>query len=287
MEYLYKQYNNEPGKAPTGEKYIYVITEIETGKMYIGQTSNFHARMRSHRTCKCNLHSAIDRAIQEKGADAFQYEILELCAADDADSRERYWIEKSDSCNEQKGFNTFKGGQKSFSDENYSMLVEMLQQGMTLKTACDAINTSIASARRELKRRDTNLSEIRYSAAEHKYLRRKSTLGKEINIADIKKLVLDDDVTKKAGIIPFILSDHTWRDEKHLSLRAFTESQKLRAYERQGHKCPLCVANGIYTEYAFEDMEGDHIIPWSKGGHTTDDNLQMLCKKCNSAKSDM
>lgn len=104
--------------------------------------------------------------------------------------------------------------------------------------------------------------------------------------ADIKKLVMDDDVTKKAGIIQFILSDRTWRDEKHLSLRAFTESQKLRAYERQGHKCPLCVANGINTEYAFEDMEGDHIIPWSKGGHTTDDNLQMLCKECNSAKSD-
>lgn len=98
---------------------------------------------------------------------------------------------------------------------------------------------------------------------------------------------MDDDVTKKAGIIPFILSDRTWRDEKHLSLRAFTESQKLRAYERQGHKCPLCVANGINTEYAFEDMEGDHIIPWSKGGHATDDNLQMLCKKCNAAKSDM
>ena len=104
--------------------------------------------------------------------------------------------------------------------------------------------------------------------------------------ADIKKLVMDDDVTKKAGIVPFILSDRTWRDEKHLSLRAFTESQKLRAYERQGHKCPLCIANGINTEYAFEDMEGDHIIPWSKGGHTTDNNLQMLCKKCNAAKSD-
>lgn len=103
---------------------------------------------------------------------------------------------------------------------------------------------------------------------------------------DIKRLIMDDDVTKKTGIIPFILSDRTWRDEKHLFLRAFTESQKLRAYERQGHKCPLCVANGINTEYAFEDMEGDHIIPWSKGGHTTDDNLQLLCKECNSAKSD-
>lgn len=31
--------------------------------------------------------------------------------------------------------------------------------------------------------------------------------------ADIKKLVLDDDVTKKAGIIPFILSDRTWRTD--------------------------------------------------------------------------
>lgn len=101
-----------------------------------------------------------------------------------------------------------------------------------------------------------------------------------------KVVLCNCDDPKKAGIIPFILSDRTWRDEKHLSLRAFTESQKLRAYERQGHKCPLCVANGINTEYAFEDMEGDHIIPWSKGGHTTDDNLQMLCKKCNAAKAD-
>lgn len=42
----------------------------------------------------------------------------------------------------------------------------------------------------------------------------------------------------------------------------------------------------ISTEYAFEDMEGDHIIPWSEGGHTTDNNLQMLCKKCNAAKAD-
>ena len=103
---------------------------------------------------------------------------------------------------------------------------------------------------------------------------------------DIKRLIMDDDVTKKAGIIPFVLSDRTWRDEKYLSLRAFSEAQKLRAYEWQGHKCPLCVANGINTEYAFEDMEGDHIIPWSKGGHTTDNNLQMLCKKCNAAKAD-
>lgn len=102
---------------------------------------------------------------------------------------------------------------------------------------------------------------------------------------DIKNLLMDDDVTKKAGIIPYVLSDRTKHDEKYLSLRAFTPAQKMRAYERQGHKCPFCVANGIDKEYAFEEMQGDHIIPWSQGGHTTDDNLQMLCQKCNNSKS--
>lgn len=109
-----KQYNDELKRAPAGKKYIYVITETETGKMYIGQTRNFHKRMCSHRNCGYSQHSAIDRVIQEKGVDAFEYEVLELCTEDEADERERYWIEKTDSCNEQKGFNIFKGGQKSF-----------------------------------------------------------------------------------------------------------------------------------------------------------------------------
>lgn len=102
--------------------------------------------------------------------------------------------------------------------------------------------------------------------------------------ADIKKLLLDDDVTKKSGIISYVLSDKTKYDEKSLSIRLFTEAQKRRVYEKQGHKCPFCVKNGIDTEYAFEDMQGDHIIPWSQGGRTVDDNLQILCQKCNNLK---
>lgn len=102
---------------------------------------------------------------------------------------------------------------------------------------------------------------------------------------DIQTLIMDDDVTKNAGIIPYILSPRTKFDEKTLSIRQFTPAQKLRAYEKQNHKCPYCVVNGIEIEYAFEDMEGDHIVPWSKGGRTTEDNLQMLCTRCNNDKS--
>ena len=102
----------------------------------------------------------------------------------------------------------------------------------------------------------------------------------------IDRLILDEDITKQAGIIPYALSDRTKHDEKLLSIRVFSEQTKRRVYEKQGHRCPHCVKNGITSEYAFEDMQGDHIIPWSKGGRTVDENCQMLCRKCIAEKSD-
>ena len=101
----------------------------------------------------------------------------------------------------------------------------------------------------------------------------------------IDELLMDEDVTKQAGIIPYILSDRTANDEKYLSIRAFPEQMKRRAYEKQGHRCAICMANGVNTEYDFADLQGDHILPWSKGGKTVESNLQMLCRNCNNAKS--
>jgi len=102
---------------------------------------------------------------------------------------------------------------------------------------------------------------------------------------DLRKFILDDDVTKKSGIIPYILSNRAKADERSLSLRTFSEAQKIRVYEAQKHRCPLCQANGDDTEYPIEEMQGDHKIPWSAGGRTVDENLQLLCRKCNSEKS--
>lgn len=96
---------------------------------------------------------------------------------------------------------------------------------------------------------------------------------------DLVALTQDDDVTKQSGIIPYLLSGKDSKYEKYLSIRAFTENQKRRAYEKQKHICPICG-----KEFKYEDMQGDHIIPWSQGGHTVDSNLQMLCKECNRTK---
>jgi len=47
-------------------------------------------------------------------------------------------------------------------------------------------------------------------------------------------------------------------------------------------KSPMCPACGRFVEC--ENMTLDHIISLSKGGTNTKDNIQFLCKPCNSAK---
>lgn len=93
---------------------------------------------------------------------------------------------------------------------------------------------------------------------------------------EIKKLMEDDDVTKKKGIYHYVLT----RKEKHLNIRTFTESQKRITYEKQNGICPMC-----HEHFQFNEMEGDHITPWHLGGKTDLANCQMLCKECNRRKS--
>lgn len=90
------------------------------------------------------------------------------------------------------------------------------------------------------------------------------------------KLILDDDVTKKSGIYPYILT----RKEKYLSIRAFTDAIKQKVYEKQKGICVVCKEH-----FELSEMEADHITPWHEGGKTDEDNCQMLCKECNRRKS--
>ncbi len=96
---------------------------------------------------------------------------------------------------------------------------------------------------------------------------------------ELDRLILDDDVTSKSGIIPYLLSDRSKADERHLSLRAFTKSQKIQMYKKQEGVCPEC-----NKHYEIEEMEADHVTPWHDGGKTELSNGQMLCKSCNRSK---
>ena len=92
----------------------------------------------------------------------------------------------------------------------------------------------------------------------------------------IKELFANPDISRNKGVYEYLITG----DERAVSIRAFPESDKLIMYERQNHKCAIC---GKVKEY--NEMHGDHIVAWSKGGRTTLDNGQMLCTECNLRKS--
>jgi hypothetical protein len=76
-----------------------------------------------------------------------------------------------------------------------------------------------------------------------------------------------------------VLEDGIWR----VSRLKYGDSRQsvapdLRAivYERDGHACRSCGCR--------DDLTVDHIYPWSLGGTDDLDNLQTLCRSCNSKK---
>ena len=94
----------------------------------------------------------------------------------------------------------------------------------------------------------------------------------------IVELLDDEDISNQKGIYEYLLDGN----EKHLSIRAFSPKMARTAYERQKGICPKC---GKY--FAIEEMQADHITPWSKGGKTVPENCQMLCADCNRRKSNI
>jgi len=60
--------------------------------------------------------------------------------------------------------------------------------------------------------------------------------------------------------------------------RHIPQNVKNAVWQRDGGKCVQCGA----TSY----LEFDHIIPYTKGGASTEGNVQLLCRSCNLKKSD-
>jgi len=97
----------------------------------------------------------------------------------------------------------------------------------------------------------------------------------------IVKLIDDDEVENKRGIYEYLLTGN----ERVLSLREFDEKIKVKKYEEQKGICFAKKAVCGNAHFEYEEMEADHIIPWSKGGKTVYENCQMLCKQDNRIKS--
>lgn len=109
----------------------------------------------------------------------------------------------------------------------------------------------------------------------------------------VHQLYADPYVKNRRGVFEYILGGST--DTKLLDVRIFDEATKRAVYEKQTAEaeeqnisnCPLCVLGHDVNKsriWNLKDMDADHVAAWSKGGATSIENCEMLCKTHNRAK---
>ncbi len=90
---------------------IYIIQNLQNGKVYIGQSLYIERRVRHHkRALRTNAHrnQHLQHAWNKYGEDAFEFSIIELCQADYLNDREMFWIKHYDAF--KSGYNCNLGG---------------------------------------------------------------------------------------------------------------------------------------------------------------------------------
>lgn len=108
--------------ATTG---IYLITRVETGQMYVGQSVNIERRFKQHKRQHKNSH--VDCAIRKYGAAAFAFDILEECPEKLLNARETFWIDAFDTFDnpDMEHYNhQIGGGRRRFSEETLRKIGE-------------------------------------------------------------------------------------------------------------------------------------------------------------------
>lgn len=102
-------------------KYIYKITNNETGQVYIGQSIHPETRWAEHRR---NKYSKIGKAIQENGVENFSFQIIEY--AGNYTERENYWIDYYNSI--ETGYNVSRAVFSPLTLENNSLDEKTVRQ---------------------------------------------------------------------------------------------------------------------------------------------------------------
>jgi 5-methylcytosine-specific restriction endonuclease McrA len=109
----------------------------------------------------------------------------------------------------------------------------------------------------------------------------------------VRTLQADDSIKSPRNIYEYILGGEI--DKTLLDIRIFEESTKKIAYKRQTDvanekgisNCPLCTLSDNANKtriYKLSEMDADHVTAWSKGGATSIENCEMLCKTHNRSK---
>jgi len=160
---------------------VYCITSLDTGKQYVGCSTDLKTRLRIHRydSVKHPEYSPkLYADIHIYGIERFKVELLEECKEDDLAARERYWLGALGT--EHNGYNYHR---KDFRHtDEAKRRFSWLRKGQVLS---DAHRQKIVQARTGTKHSDQSIKALQRGG------RKQSRLSEE-DVKHIKKLIQQD-----------------------------------------------------------------------------------------------
>ena len=118
--------------------------------------------------------------------------------------------------------------------------------------------------------------------------------------AKVSELYGDPFVKNRKGIFEYVLGLYSGQrgdlgDTKLLEVRVFDDATKQTVYKKQTEtaeekgvsNCSYCAIGHDANKakiWKLNEMDADHVSAWSKGGVTSIENCEMLCKSHNRAK---
>lgn len=107
-----------------------------------------------------------------------------------------------------------------------------------------------------------------------RYIRSKVSIFSENDVCEIIDLLKERDGD-------FYLNRNIWDSICRVERARVSNKMRFSIYDRDHYTCRMC-----HRRFSSDQLEIDHIYPIAKGGKSTYDNLQTLCKKCNKEKGD-
>lgn len=91
-----------------GKSGVYVITNVNNKKVYVGESTNLESRIIEHLRkllSKRHVNEHLQNSVNLHGIDSFQFNILEFCDSINTKKKEHYWATHLHALDKTKGYN--------------------------------------------------------------------------------------------------------------------------------------------------------------------------------------
>lgn len=258
--------------------YIYKITNLVNGKIYIGQTKQtLNERWREHKVHSKTLNYSLYKVMRKYGIDNFKFEEIEKCEIEKLNEREIFWISFYDSFNKKKGYNLTRGGKgNKLLNLDEDEIIKSYKEFGTLSKVANKFSCDRTSIQQVLKKHNIKIK------TEEEHAKEK---GNKVYRCDLDGNIIEEYIClNEAGkwLIDNNLTNA--RDARNAAMAIKNNIIKDKSYKGFVWKCTLYenIDSIVYFKYKYKPKSSKPKLPKPPKIHKPRIKKEYFCSCCGA-----